>query len=183
MRIYFEIRVLHAGERLMPDRHAIEREGRGMFVIRVLGFFLMIAWLVLYAINPIWIGLLTFPLPIWLRLLGFALGLASLGFWTWTQAVLGTEWSPQLQLREKHHLITTGPYNQIRHPIYTSLFVYTTSLAIVTANVVFAVLTLAVIAVFSIRVPKEEEMMIKEFGEEYKAYMQRTGMFFPKKAA
>jgi len=97
--------------------------------------------------------------------------------------VLGTEWSPQLQLREKHHLITTGPYNQIRHPIYTSLFVYTTSLALVTANVAFAVLTLAVIAVFSIRVPKEEEMMIKEFGEEYKAYMQRTGMFFPKKAA
>ena len=82
MRIYFELRVLHAGERLMPDRHAIEREGRGMFVIRVLGFFLMIAWLVLYAINPIWIGLLTFPLPIWLRLLGFALGLAILGFWT-----------------------------------------------------------------------------------------------------
>jgi protein-S-isoprenylcysteine O-methyltransferase Ste14 len=30
------------------------------------------------------------------------------------------------------------------------------------------------------RVPREEQMMIEEFGEEYKAYMQRTGRFFPK---
>jgi len=26
----------------------------------------------------------------------------------------------------------------------------------------------------------EEQMMMKEFGEEYKAYMQRTGRLFPK---
>jgi len=30
------------------------------------------------------------------------------------------------------------------------------------------------------RVPREERMMIKEFGEEYRAYMQRTGRFSPK---
>jgi protein-S-isoprenylcysteine O-methyltransferase Ste14 len=30
------------------------------------------------------------------------------------------------------------------------------------------------------RVPKEEQMMIEAFGDEYKAYMQRTGRFFPK---
>ena len=113
----------------MPDRHAIEREGLGMFVVRVLGFFLMIAWLVLYALNPSWIGMLTIPFPIWLRIVGFVLGLISLGFWTWTQAVLGKQWSAQLQLRENHNLVTIGPYHQIRHPIYTSLFVYLTSLA------------------------------------------------------
>ena len=167
----------------MPDRHAIEREGLSMFVVRVLGFFLMIAWLVLYAINPFWIGILTIPFPIWLRIVGFVLGLISLGFWTWTQAVLGTQWSAQLQLRENHNLVTRGPYNQIRHPIYTSLFVYVTSLVLLTANIAFAVLAVLVIAVFSIRVPKEEEMMIKVFGEEYKTYMQRTGKYFPKKAA
>lgn len=30
------------------------------------------------------------------------------------------------------------------------------------------------------RVPKEEQMMVEAFGDEYKAYMQRTGRFFPK---
>ena len=30
------------------------------------------------------------------------------------------------------------------------------------------------------RVPKEEQMMIEAFGDEYKAYMQRTGRFLPR---
>jgi len=180
MRIYFALRVSRAGERVMPDRQAIEREGRGMFAVRVLLFFLLLAWLALYAINPPWMEVLSVPFPGWLRWVGFALGLASLGFWAWTQVALGKEWSPQLQLREEHHLVTTGPYARIRHPLYTAMIGYGTSLALVTANWVFVVLAVAMIAGLFARVPKEEQMMIEEFGEEYKAYMQRTGRFFPK---
>lgn len=40
-------------------------------------------------------GMLSVPFPDWLRWVGFAGGLASLALWTWTQAVLGKEWSPQ----------------------------------------------------------------------------------------
>ena len=180
MRVYFSLRVRQAKERLMPDRKAIEREGRGMFAVRVVMFFLLLVWLALYAINPTWMGVLSVPFPDWLRWAGFALGLASLGFWSWTQVALGKEWSPQLQLREEHHLVTTGPYSRIRHPLYTAMLGYGTSLALVTANWVFIVLAVAVIAGLFARVPKEEQMMIEEFGEEYKAYMQRTGRFFPK---
>jgi protein-S-isoprenylcysteine O-methyltransferase Ste14 len=57
---------------------------------------------------------------------------------------------------------------------------YGTSLALVTANWVFVVLAVAVIAGLVARVPREEQMMIKEFGEEYKVYMQKTGRFLPK---
>jgi len=179
MRIYFALRVRQAGERVMPDRQAIEREGRAMFAVRVLMFFLLLAWLALYAINPPWMGVLSVPFPVWLRWVGFVLGLASLEFWAWTQVALGKEWSPQLQLREEHHLVTTGPYARIRHPLYTAMIGYGISLALVTSNWVFVVLAAAAIAGLFARVPKEEQMMIKEFGEEYKAYMQRTGRFFP----
>jgi protein-S-isoprenylcysteine O-methyltransferase Ste14 len=180
MRIYFALRVRRAGERVMPDRQAIEREGRGMFAVRVLMFFLLLAWLVLYAINPPWMEVLSVPFPGWLRWVGFAWGLASLGFLAWTQTALGKEWSPQLQLREEHHLVTTGPYARIRHPLYAAGLGYMTSLALVTANWVFIVFAVAVIVGLATRVPKEEKMMIEEFGEEYKVYMQRTGRFFPK---
>jgi protein-S-isoprenylcysteine O-methyltransferase Ste14 len=180
MRIYFALQVRRAGERVMPDREAVKREGRGMFAVRVVMFFLLLGWLALYAINPTWLGVLSVPFPDWLRWVGFALGLASLGFWSWTQVALGKEWSPQLQLREEHHLVTTGPYTRIRHPLYTAMLGYGTSLALVTANWVFVVLAVAVIAGLFARVPREEQMMIEEFGEEYKAYMQRTGRFFPK---
>lgn len=180
MRIYFALRVRRAGEQVMPDRKAIESEGRAMFAVRVLMFFLLLAWLVLYAINLPWMGVLSIPFPGWLRWAGFAMGLASLGFWTWVQVALGKEWSPQLQLREEHHLVTTGPYTRIRHPLYTAMLGYGASLALVTANWVFVVLAVAVIAGLFARIPKEEQMMIMGFGEEYKAYMQRTGRFIPK---
>jgi protein-S-isoprenylcysteine O-methyltransferase Ste14 len=180
MRAYFSLRVRQAGERLMPNRAAIEREGRGMFAVRVVAFFLLIALLVLYAFNSPWMRALSLPLPGWLRWVGFALGLASLALWTWTQATLGKEWSPQLQLCDEHHLVTTGPYARVRHPLYTAMLGYATSLALVTANGVFVFLAVAMIAGLLARVPREERMMLEEFGEEYKAYMQRTGRFFPK---
>jgi len=180
MRIYFALRVRRAGERVMPDRQAVEHEGRAMFAVRVLMFFLLLGWLALYAINPPWMEVLSIPFPGWLRWVGFALGLASLGFWAWTQVALGKEWSPQLQLREEHHLVTTGPYTRIRHPLYTAMLGWGTSVALVTANWVFIVLAVVAIAALFARVPREEQMMIEEFGEEYKAYMQRTGRFFPK---
>jgi len=180
MRIYFALRVRRAGERVMPDRQAVEHEGRAMFAVRVLMFFLLLGLLALYAINPPWMEVLSIPFPGWLRWVGFALGLASLGFWAWTQVALGKEWSPQLQLREEHHLVTTGPYTRIRHPLYTAMLGWGTSVALVTANWVFIVLAVVAIAALFARVPREEQMMIEEFGEEYKAYMQRTGRFFPK---
>ena len=180
MRIYFMLRVRQARERVMPDREAIQREGKVTFAARVVLFFLLIAFLMLYIFNVSWMEVLSVPFPGWLRWLGFFLGLASLAFWIWAQAALGKEWSPQLQLREEHHLASTGPYARVRHPIYTAMFGYGTSLALVTANWVFIGLAVLVIAGLIARVPREEQMMIEEFGEEYKAFMLRTGRFFPR---
>ncbi len=180
MRIYFTLQVRRAGERVMPDRQAIQREGRATFAVRVVLFFLLMAFLVLYVLNVSWMGALSIPFPGWLRWSGFFLGLASLAFWIWAQKALGKEWSPQLQLREEHHLVTTGPYARVRHPIYTAMFGYGTSLALVTANWVFIGLAVLVIGGLIARAPKEEKMMLEEFGEEYKAYIQSTGRFFPK---
>ena len=180
MRGYFSVQVRRAGERVMPNGEAITREGRGLFAVRVLMFFILLAWLVLYAVNPGWMELLSIPFPGWLRWVGFALGLVSLGFWAWTQRALGKEWSPQLQLRKQHHLVTTGPYGRIRHPLYAAMVGYGTGLALVSANWVFVVFAVLAIAGLAARVPKEEEMMLEEFGEEYRAYMRRTGRFFPR---
>ncbi len=177
---YSSIRVRLAGERLLPDQEAVEREGRGTFAVRVVGFLLVVVWLVLYGLNPPWVGTLAISLPGWLRWAGFALGAASLGLWAWTQAALGKEWSPQLQLREGHHLVTTGPYAWVRHPLYTAMFGWAASLALLTANWVFVALAALSIAGLLARVPREEQMMIEEFGEEYGAYVKRTGRFFPR---
>jgi protein-S-isoprenylcysteine O-methyltransferase Ste14 len=116
--------------------------------------------------------------PGWLRWVGFALGFAGQGFLAWTQATLGREWSPQLQLRGEHHLVTTGTYARVCHPLYTAMLVWEG--ALVTTNWVFLILAVVVIVGLMARVTREEQMMLEEFGEEYRAYMKRTGRFFPK---
>ncbi len=180
MRVYFTSKTRRAGERVMPDQAAIQREGRAVFATRVVLFFLLIGFLVMYAVRPDWVETLSIPIPDWLRWAGFALGLGSLALWTWVQVALGKQWSAQLQLRDEHHLVTTGPYSRVRHPLYTAMFGYALSLALVTANWIFVILTLAMSLGMAARVPREEQMMIEAFGEEYRGYMHRSGRFFPK---
>ena len=181
MRAYFMVKVRHAGGRIMPDEQAVAREGgRGVFVIRVISFFALMAFLVMYIIGAKWIDAFRFPLPAWLRWMGFALGILSVAFMTWTQFTLDTQWSAQLQLTEHHHLVTTGPYAHMRHPLYFSVFGWGLSLGMLTANWIFVCIVVLSIAGLLWRVPREEQMMIEAFGEEYRNYMQHTGRFFPK---
>jgi len=180
MRGYFSLRVRQAGERLLPDREAVEREGKGAFLLRVVSFFVLIGILVSYASDLPWVVVLSFPLPVFLRWTGFAIGVAAVLLWTWTQAALRTAWSPQLQLREEHHLVTTGPYSRVRHPLYTATMCFGVGFALVTANWFFALMTALSIWFLPNRVAKEERMMIDRFGEEYREYVRRTGRFLPK---
>jgi protein-S-isoprenylcysteine O-methyltransferase Ste14 len=181
MRGYFMLKVRQAGERLMPDQGAVEREGGGaVLALRIFVFLILVAFLVMYIIGLAWIDLFSFPLPAWLRWAGCALGLLSLAFWTWTQAALDTRWSAQLQLRKEHTLVTSGPYARIRHPLYAAMFAWAIALALLTANWIFVAITVLTIAGTAARVPKEEQMMLDSFGDEYRAYMHSTGRFFPK---
>ena len=180
MRIYFARRVRRSGERLLPDQAAVEREGRFLFSARVILGIGLAAFLVLYVLNVPWIAALSVPFPGWLRWLGFILGLLSLASWTWAQSALGSQWSPQLQLRDEHRLVTSGPYAYVRHPIYTSMCGYFIGLALVTANWVFIVLVALTFAGLFARVPQEEKMMIDRFGDAYREYARRTGRFVPK---
>jgi protein-S-isoprenylcysteine O-methyltransferase Ste14 len=63
--------------------------------------------------------------------------------------------------------------------MYSSLFGLGAAFALVTANWVFVALALVVIAGLFARVPREEQMMLAEFGDEYREYMHRTGRYFP----
>ena len=148
--------------------------------VRVVGFFLLMAFLAMYIAGAAWIDRFMFSLPDWLRWVGFGLGLITVVFWTWTQVTLDTQWSAQLQLTKDHHLITIGPYAWMRHPLYAGLLGWALALALLTANWIFVGICVLAFGGLLWRVPKEEQMMIEAFGDEYKAYMRRTGRFFPK---
>jgi protein-S-isoprenylcysteine O-methyltransferase Ste14 len=181
MRVYFMIKVRRSGGRILPDEKAVEREGgRGYYIFRLIIFFALIAFLIMYFAGAGWIDWFSFQLPGWLRWVGFAIGIVTVLFWTWVQVTLDTQWSPQLQLTKGHRLITNGPYARIRHPLYAGMCGWFVSLSLLTANWIFVGACVLTFAGLMYRVPKEEQMLIEAFGDEYRDYMKRTGRFLPK---
>ncbi|MCU0486607.1 MAG: isoprenylcysteine carboxylmethyltransferase family protein [Anaerolineales bacterium] len=180
MQVYYAVRVQRAGERVGADQDAIARAGWGFSVVRILGSLALIVFLVLYAINLPWLDVLSVPFSTGLRWAGILLGVGSFGLYAWAQAALEKEWSPNLQMRQEHHLVTCGPYACIRHPIYTAYLAFMTGIALVTASWFFIGLLAVSIVAFALRIPKEELMLIEAFGAQYADYMRRTGGLLPR---
>jgi protein-S-isoprenylcysteine O-methyltransferase len=143
----------------LPDAQAVRQEGPAAFALRLLAFFVLIAVLVAFAINPPWMQRLDLPLAPAFRWAGFALGLGSLVVWAWAQTVLGRQWSAQVALRGEHQLIRRGPYAWVRHPLYAALAGVSIALALVTANGLFVGFGLLVLAFLPVRIVREEKML------------------------
>lgn len=113
-----------------------------------------------------WIGTIIFLLALWL-------------LWR-SQSDLGRNWFQTLELREGHQLITNGVYKKIRHPMYAAFWLWGIAQPLLLHNWIAGWSHLAVFGLlYFLRVPREEEMMIDKFGEEYKSYMKRTGRVIP----
>jgi protein-S-isoprenylcysteine O-methyltransferase Ste14 len=134
----------------------------------------------LYVFTPLF-SFADYSLPLWIGVTGVAvLALANWVFWK-SHKDLGTNWSPTLQIREEHKLVTRGIYQRIRHPMYLSIWLLVIAQAMILPNWVagFGGLLSFGILYFE-RVAKEERMMREEFGHEYEEYLQKTGRLFPK---
>ena len=101
-------------------------------------------------------------------------------FWR-SHADLGRNWSPSLQLREGHELITGGVYRSIRHPMYASQWLWGVAQALLLRNWISGWAgPVSFVPLYLSRVPREEQMMLEQFGEANRAYMHRTGRVFPR---
>ncbi len=179
MQATFALEVRRAKPGLAP-RKPPDREGTGCAFLRAIRSLALVVFLVLYAWAPVRVRVLSLLLPGWLRWVGVALGVISLALYAWSRATLGRAWSSPLQTHEEQHLVTTGPYARIRHPIYLALLGFLTGIALIAANGFLIVVLAFSIMDLSLRMRAEEQMMIDEFGEDYRAYMQKTGRLLPR---
>jgi len=179
MQAYFALEVRRAQSGLAP-RKTPGREGKACAVVRAVRSLALVVFLVLYAGAPLRVRVLSVPFPEWLRWVGIALGVISLALYAWSRATLGRAWSSPLQTHEEQHLVTTGPYARIRHPIYLALLGFLTSIALIATNGFLIVVLAFSMVDLSLRMPTEEQMMIEKFGEDYRAYMQKTGRLLPR---
>ena len=114
-----------------------------------------------------WAGIVIFALAIWL-------------LWR-SHHDLGRHWTVTVALRDDHELITSGVYRYIRHPMYSAHLIWAIAQIMILHNWIAGYSFLIVqIPFYLIRIKNEEAMMIEQFGDAYKTYMEETDRLIPK---
>jgi len=147
-----------------------------LLILLLLGMFIVP---LIYSAST-WLDFANYALPTWTGWIGAVLiVLALIVFWR-AHVDLKTNWSPSLEIREKHELITRGIYGYIRHPMYASQWLWVIAQPLLLQNWLAGWLNLVVFIFFySLRIRAEEKMMIDTFGEQYREYMKKVGAVFP----
>ena len=149
--------------------------------VRVLVGIPLWAFLIDWLLSAHWFPWASVSLPVWARWSGVGFGGVVAGLMMWTMLALGSNYRGAMGLHPNHKLVTHGPYRFVRHPMNVVFPMVSIVLFMMSANWVIGVGALIVIGTVSIvRTPIEEKQLIERFGEEYRAYMRRTGRFFPR---
>ena len=151
-------------------------EERVLFMMIYMG---MVVLPLIYVFTS-WLRLADYyPVP-WTGYLGAISFIASLWLLWRSHHDLGRNWSPTLEIREGHTFISSGIYQRIRHPMYTAFWLWSIAQALILPNWIAGLGGIVAFSItYIIRVNQEEQMMIEQFGEEYKAYMQCTKRLIP----
>ena len=128
-----------------------------------------------------WMDFADYSMSEWVAWIGVALFLGAIMLLYFSHAHLGKNWSPVLGIQKDHKLITTGIYEYIRHPMYAAHILWAVAQILILHNWIAGFSFIAVmIPHYLLRVNKEEQMLIDQFGKEYEDYMSVTGRIFPK---
>ena len=109
-----------------------------------------------------------------------ALTVAGFAFCWWARLHLGRLWSGFVTLKEGHHIVDTGPYGLVRHPIYTGVMFAALMTALLRATpLAFAGFALVVLGL-SMIARTEERFLSEQLGTEvYGSYKKRVPMLVP----
>ena len=110
---------------------------------------------------------------------GVFLALAGLAGTLWCHHAMGTHWQLWIKESEPAHLIQSGPYRRIRHPIYMFQILCLAATWILLPSLFLAgVLMLHAFCIHR-KAIGEEQHFLRQLGSLYGEYMKRTGRFFP----
>ena len=173
---YFRYRARQSGEAIPRAR-----EGKFVLLTRLLFAAPLYLPIVIYMLNPDWMTWAALPLPAWMRWLGATTGLATLPLLYWVFSSIGGNISETTLTKEKHRLVTRGPYQWVRHPLYGAVTITLISLSLLAANwYMLAIACLALVGIVVLVIPREEAELVRKFGLEYQDYIQRTGRLAPR---
>ncbi|MBW2973040.1 isoprenylcysteine carboxylmethyltransferase family protein [Candidatus Woesearchaeota archaeon] len=142
---------------------------------------------IMFIINIICLGIIigSFiklrPATTWYNYIGVAMIFIGGLIRIYARKALDRFFSFEVVIQKGHKLVTTGVYKIVRHPMYLSMTLILFGLAIALSSIYGVIaLVLLYLPAMLYRINAEEELLIKEFGREYLAYMERTKKIIPK---
>ena len=106
--------------------------------------------------------------------------LAGCLFAWWARVHLGTLWSSNITRKDNHHIVDSGPYGLVRHPIYTGIIFGLVPTALGLGRPSALAGAVLMILGFAIKARLEERFLREELGTEpYDAYAARVPMLVP----
>jgi protein-S-isoprenylcysteine O-methyltransferase Ste14 len=97
----------------------------------------------------------------------------------WARRILGGNWSGSVTVKEGHELVQSGPYQYVRHPIYSGLLLMILGTGLASGRVHGLLAFPITLVAFWIKSRVEEHWMTAEFGERYAAYKKITWALIP----
>jgi protein-S-isoprenylcysteine O-methyltransferase Ste14 len=164
-----------------------EKVGKILGIISGWGYFLclILLWMLPqphFAIPLLTIKIYTIPLfdiPLYLLNIIFALPFISISVWFGISGVQKTTLEVS-EYHKPHEVITEGVYAVIRHPQYLAAILAHIGCSILFSGL-YSLISTPLIVAYNVLISwKEEKELMKEFGETYRIYKEKTPMFFPR---
>ncbi len=134
----------------------------------------------LYILGIPWLFQFSLEFPFLMKWFGLSLLALSSVLLVWIHIELGTNFSRSLKIKNRHKLITTGPYRMVRHPMYSAFIMMWVGFFLLSCNSIIGLSSLLYLTIIVFRIPKEERMLQEYFQKEYYRYIQYTGRLLPK---
>ena len=108
-----------------------------------------------------------------LTIIGFTIRIAAI-------ARLGSRFSPFVAVQRRHVLETGGIYARVRHPGYLGAWLVSLGAALAFGSAMALPLVLVMLLILESRARREDEVLERHFGDEFRHYRAHTGRFFPR---
>ena len=114
----------------------------------------------------------------WLLGIGLAIFVLGLALAVWARVYLGRNWGMPMSRKADPELVTTGPYQKTRHPIYSGVILGMVGTAIAISP--YWLIAVAIVgAYFLVSAVVEERTMAKLFPAAYPPYQRATKILIP----
>ena len=126
------------------------------------------------------LGITPYPISLADGVVALTVMVLGVGIRVWAAITLGAYYTTTLMTTEGQKVVTSGPYAFIRHPGYLGEIMIWTGFAAVSSNLVlFFLLPAMFVTVYLYRISSEERMLVKELGDDYVRYQDRTRRLIP----